>query len=191
MRVKRCWSLGAGPQGTRGLHHCKRYRVGANRRSYSLTALALVITAIAFVSGRIRRPEARPISKAEVMRLLPSVIGAFRIVASTDDPNAYELGTYRDNHGNLADLLVAYGARSPHDSVGCYWSRGQDPSWQQLIALKSLNSPAVFDVGIFRDRADTARLVASTECWPDECRETLYVPFHGWLWPSRDVCWAK
>jgi hypothetical protein len=154
-----------------------------------IIALAAAITALVFFGARVPHPSPEIVPKAEVLRLFPSDVGSFRIVSRSDDPGGYEWLTYRNRSDEAVDLVVNYGSQGPHDSIVCYWTRGQDPSWQRLLALKTADSDssAVFDVAVFTDTGATARLVASTECWADGCKESLYAPGVGWVWPSLNM----
>jgi hypothetical protein len=149
-------------------------------------ALAAAIAAIVFFGTRMPRLSSGIVPSAEVLRLFPPDIGSFHIVSRSDHSEGYEWLTYRNKSGDTVDLVVNYGSRGPHDSIGCYWARAQDPSWQRLLALKtaSSDSSVVFDVAVFTDTGATARLVAATECWADGCKESLYAPGVGWVWPS-------
>jgi hypothetical protein len=155
-------------------------------------ALSMAIAGLVFFGARMPRHSREIIPAAEVLRLLPSEVGSFRIV-SRDDPGDYEWLTYRNGSGDTVDVVVSYGLQHPHDSIACFWTRAQDPTWRRLLTLETANSDssAVFDVAVFTDTRATARLVASTECWADGCKESLLAPGVGWVWPSLRMLVGK
>jgi hypothetical protein len=157
-------------------------------------ALSAALGVLVLLGLRVSRAEPQLVSRTDALRSFRSDLGLFKKIAEgSDEPDAYELNTYQDSHGYKVDLLISNGVRGPHDSIACYWLRGQKPQWHRLMSIETLisESRAIFDVAIFADRKATPRLVASTECWTDGCREELYRPVTGWIWPSMDIVLGK
>jgi hypothetical protein len=161
-----------------------------------VAALAAALIVLAFLGTRAQGPSDKADDRATIKRIFPTYVESFRLTSRRDDPDAYEWFTYGDaggDTGDTIDVLVNYGALAPHDSISCYWARAQDASWRRLVTLATATAgvSVVFDVAVFTDARATMRLVASTECWEDGCRESMYEPARGWFWPRLDILRGK
>ncbi|MBN9088474.1 MAG: hypothetical protein J0J01_16335 [Reyranella sp.] len=112
---------------------------------------------------------------------LPEEVGPFRLSEQKDyEGNIW--GTYVGLGGYLADHVISYGTARPHDAVDCWQLHSKSPVWHELRTLRTASSAAIFDVAIFLDKGTKKRLIASTSCDIEGCRQSY--AGNGWRWPT-------
>jgi hypothetical protein len=141
-----------------------------------LVALAALVITFAIFEYRFSPPLiSRPQAENVAARLLSPAIGSFRIARRWRSPafHSLEVGaSYRDASGVEVSVEILLGEWRPHNGISCWYARGYSLLWQHLRETRIANTSAVFDIALFHDENGIA-LLASTQCYPSGCRESL------------------
>lgn len=106
-------------------------------------------------------------------RLLPARIGEFsrKAVWFSKTRSHSEIGaTYLGSDGVEIGLAIWLESWRPHNSIACYFVRGEAMPRQQIQVVRTASATATFDTAFFADRQPPV-LLANTECYPTGCSE--------------------